>query len=364
MQPQAVARSVQFVSPTHEPQLVTIIVDTGTSWDCFDVPRSGTGQAILSCLGRLYPGTEFRLGSHPVLALRHGDVVSACRDVLVRPLVGLVRLPSVRFESGSTGLEEIAVSAADLGLLRLRIPAGASQAGILSALTCLLGRQRCLGLVLHEVPVPGSSLRLFCLPRRGRSTLTAVLSDKEALEGALFVSTADAAQEAVLPCTALHTAEDGLGSFWADVCQRSPEYVELKVSTTEANGAQYPVRRVVLSIDYCRAESFGWRPVLEPGPALFDLVANPPGPSIDWYLGRTSSVSVASTQTLPAHWPLPASPLYAEGLPIRTRPVGCALAPGMFPAGTLHNLDCPHYGVQCYIPCVPGYKLWAIRIGQ
>ena len=122
-------------------------------------------------------------------------------------------------------------------------------------------------------------------------------------------------------------------------------------------------RQVHLNLDYCRADGFGWRPVLEPGPALYDLVAHPPGPSVDWYLSGSERISV-STQTTPSHWPVPASPLYSDGLPVRRRPDGCALAPGMFPAGTLHHLDCPHFGVYCTIPCVPGYKLWALRLGQ
>ena len=362
--PQIAARSVQFVSPSTSPQVVTIIVDSGFGWDCIDVPRTGTGQAILAQLSRLYPGSEFRLGSHPTLALRHGDVILACQDTLSQSLAGIIRLPNGDPLGRDPGaLAEVVVSAVDLGLVRVRVPTHATAAGVLSALTHWLGRQRCLGAGLHKVTVPGSTVQLFCLPRRARSTLTAVLTDLEAEHGAVFVTTVDDVPGAALSCASLMSAGDGLGAFWGDVLKRRPFSVGCQVAESRIPHTGAVWRHVHLCLDYCRADSFGWRPVLEPGPALYDLVAHPPGPSVDWYLGGSGATSV-STQTSPSHWPLPASPLYSEGLPVRRRPVGCALAPGMYPAGTLHHLECPHYGLHCTIPCVPGYKLWAFRLGQ
>ncbi|OLP89819.1 hypothetical protein AK812_SmicGene28672 [Symbiodinium microadriaticum] len=294
--PQMASRSVQFVSPSTSPQIVTIIVDTGLDWHCIDVPRAGTGQAMLDCMCQLRPGSEYRLGSHPTLALRHGDVILACQDVLAQPLAGIIRLPQAAHTKDPSGEHtEVAVSAADLGLIRVRVPSRATKEGIMSALTQWLGRQRCLSVGLHQVQAPGSAVQLFCLPRRERSTLTAVLTDLEAENGAVFVTTVDDVPGEALTCAALATASDG--------------------------------------------------------------------PSVDWYLSGSERISV-STQTTPSHWPVPASPLYSDGLPVRRRPDGCALAPGMFPAGTLHHLDCPHFGVYCTIPCVPGYKLWALRLGQ
>ncbi|CAE7892628.1 unnamed protein product, partial [Symbiodinium necroappetens] len=362
--PQAASRSVQFVSPSTSPQIVTIVVDTGLGWHCIDVPRAGTGQAILAHMCQLHPGSEYRLGSHPTLALRHGDVILACQDVLTQPLAGIIRLPAdmtVRTPPGD--VVDVAVSAADLGLIRVRVPSQATKEGIMSALTRWLGRQRCLGVGLYQVQVPGSTVQLFCLPRRDRSTLTAVLTDLEAEYGAIFVTTVDDVPGEALTCADLATASDGLGVFWADVLRRNPICVARRDLRPRSSGQGEVWRQIHLNLDYCRADSFGWRPVLEPGPALYDLVTHPPGPSVDWYLGGSATMSVA-TQTTPSHWPLPASPLYSDGLPVRRRPVGCALAPGMYPAGTLHHLDCPHFGVYCTIPCVPGYKLWAFRLGQ
>ena len=363
-QPQALCRCIQLVSPSAHKDVVTIIVDTGTSTDCFDVPRQGAGQAIHAALKLLYPQSQFRLDVLPTQVLRHGDVVVAYRDDTQSFDVGAWAVPDVKVsERWLSHFAEVYVTAADLGFLRLQLPVGTSREGVHAILMSWLGRQRCLGLPLHTVQVSRRSAAVYCLPRRGRSTLTAILTDAEDTSGLVLITTVDGKQAGPLSCSALAHAPSRLGDFWHDALLRSP--VCLRSTMLALVHVEHEYREVQLGIDYSRAARFGWHARVDSAPASHDLS------HIASQVGEQSSSGVplrpwrhAATQTAAAHWPVPASPLYSNALPIRTKPTSCIAAPGHFPAGTLYKLDCPHFGVQCQVPCIPDFVLWAVRVGN
>ena len=119
---------------------------------------------------------------------------------------------------------------------------------------------------------------------------------------------------------------------------------------------------VFLGLDYCRAARFGWSPSITARTGLYDL--RMPG-SVHWEVPIVGSLTrQAATQTLPSHWPLQATRLYSDAIPVRSQPTRCVAAPGHFPAGALYRLDCPHYDVHCLVPCIPSYVMWALRIGN
>ena len=71
----------------------------------------------------------------------------------------------------------------------------------------------------------------------------------------------------------------------------------------------------------------------------------------------------ASTQTAASHWPMRASPLFSDAMPVPRRADGCSFNSRYGSEGTLYHLDCPQMHVRCTIPCVAGRHIWALRLG-
>ena len=78
------------------------------------------------------------------------------------------------------------------------------------------------------------------------------------------------------------------------------------------------------------------------------------------HLPATRSVGI---QTVPTFWPAGATQHNSQAVPALLSARGCVAFPALVPDGTLFQLECEHMGVTCVIPCLPGYKVWGLRVG-
>ena len=126
----------------------------------------------------------------------------------------------------------------------------------------------------------------------------------------------------------------------------------------------FPYVQVRLGLDYARARLLGWRPGLDSQVHTADLASHAGALGIQWDILNDVRRSEVAVQTMPSHWPIQASPLVSVSAPVRRWAQRCVPAEGFFPAGTYYQLECPFMGVQCQVPCLPQYHLWAVRLAD
>ncbi|CAE7876172.1 unnamed protein product [Symbiodinium microadriaticum] len=355
---------VHFVASSREPSLVTVLADIGTARVCLDVSREKAGASLLQAMQLLYPALPMRISAVPRSPLRHGDIVlvQIDRDSPQQEIGTSSLVPTVWQPELVPGTELVYITAADLGLLQLVVPQDLTPAAIGHALLRWLGRQRCLGVGLHTVRIAGVPERLFCLPRRYKSSLTAVLSDIDGFHFPAVVTTVDCDGAAPLTCAHLRDGH-GTSGFWADVLARTPAC--LHSTTSRQSPHQGPHVCFFMGLDGHRAVSTGWSPRRSARPARFDLFTYAREKELDWFqVAIPSYHRHTSTQTTAAYWPVAASPLFSASMPVPSRADGCSFLDDLSPGGTLFQLPCPHMHVRCVLPCVPGYRMWALRFNN
>ena len=170
-------RGIHYVATNSDSAIVTVIADTGREYFCLDVPRRQFGASLLQALQLLCPHRCFRISENVRTPVRNGDVIRAFDDhssACGEPQFYVPRfsLPPVP----DTNTRMVYVVSADMGTIRLKIPFGAEVSAIEQALVVWLGRQRCLGTRLHKLDLD-VAVPVYCLPRRGRSTLAVGLID-------------------------------------------------------------------------------------------------------------------------------------------------------------------------------------------
>ena len=263
--------------------------------------------------------------------------------------------------------QHVYVVSVDLGLVRLTVPSGISTWTLERALLTWLGRQRCLGVRLHQVTLQGTA-PIYCLPRRGRSTLAVALVDlaDSVMDPVIHVLDGDGPHE--LDCEVLREPWRPASLFWNEVLSRGPACVACWSASTSAPHGGPPVRHVTLGLDVCRAPALGtgWRAPIFSQIPKYDLVQRAVRQGITWSASRAAGIGQdASTQTVASHWPMhAASPLFSAAMPVPRRADGCSFNSRYGSEGTLFHLECPQMHVRCTIPCVTGRHIWALRLGN
>ena len=364
VQPQAFMHAVQLVSPSNDPGLITVLVDTGHDRICLDVSRKTVGASILSALSLLCPGHTFQLDPQLPVTARSGHVVLACHDPTCEVDMGtcVVPFPTTASHSWLQNHDEVLLTAADLGLVRLKVPRGYCMQRLQTAVQQWLGKSRCAGVRLQQVQAPGVGFSIFCLPRPGASTLTVVLSDICDSLGEVLVATVDSPTEGALPLS--HLLHGCHSEFWKDVLSRDPSPRTCVLIPAAQSATGFPYVQVRLGLDYARARLHGWRPGLVSQVHTADLVGHAGALGIHWDILDDIRRGEAAVKTVPLHWPIQASPLVSVSAPVRRWAQRCIPAEGFFPAGTYYQLECPFMGVSCQVPCLPQYHLWAVRLAD
>ena len=362
--PQFLNREVQYVAPSKESHLVTVRVDTGRRILCLDVPKAHPGQHILQLLGLLCPGEDYRLESSFASPLRNGDVAVARSRVNAVSFEVGSWTPSATVLAGTVWLRQhvtVYVTSPDHGLLGVRVPSGFVKAQLFDALQSWFGPERCAGVELFHIPAPGLGIDVYCLPLRGHSMLTVLLTDVSECDARPMLYSAAVPGPAVPTLSALRRDNAVLGAFWSAVLARQPSIMSHVILPASQVRTGMSLVFLHLGLDFCRAYDHGLRvdrqevlrhlDLAELRPEAF-RAAPPPG------------LKEQASQTIPLRWPPHARPVGGHSLLRHRYAKGCVPAPGQYPSGIPHTLHCPHFGVTCQLPCCAGLFLWALRMGE
>ncbi|CAE7283075.1 unnamed protein product [Symbiodinium sp. CCMP2592] len=362
VQPQFLMREVQFVAPAREAHLVTILVDSGTSLTCLDVPKANSGPCILRALELLYPPDSFRLEYHGLSPLRHGDVVVAKRDAKAdAPDLGAWSLAQ-RASLGAYWLVphvEVYLTAPAHKLQLLRVPTGFTKSQLLSATLDWVGVEP-TGHDMIRLPLQSPAVDLFCWLMPEQSTVAVILTDVSDCGGrplvytvAMPVASALSLQTFALPGTQ-HAA------FWHDVLRRQPVVLRhFELLPTQTRNQRH-FRFYHLGLDFCRAFSHGWSLTQDSRFEILELAQLQP----EHFEPPSDSAQAAAFHDRPLLWPPTARPANSDALLKRRFARGCT--PAILPSasGAARRLNCQQFGVVCALPCPDGFHVWAIRIGE
>ncbi|CAE7884579.1 RNA-directed DNA polymerase from mobile element jockey [Symbiodinium microadriaticum] len=314
-------RAIHLVATSPDQALVTVVADTGKEYLCLDVSRQRFGASLLSALQALCPDRCFRISEAVRTPVRHGDVIRVFDD---RP--ANCRPPQFfvpRFTLSpmlDVGTQVVYITSVDMGTIRLRVPAGVETSELERALVVWLGRQRCLGSRLVKLDLD-VSVPVYCLPRRGRSTLVVGLIDLADTIMDTVVHVVDSAGLEELVCEVLREPWRPHSAFWNDILERGPVCVSCWQVSAGSSSGGVPVSMVTLGHDLViAAEHLG----------------------IQWQQDSTALTRHAATQTSAAFWPMRASPLFSSAMPVPRRADGCSFDERHGAEGTLFHLECPH----------------------
>ncbi|CAE7906492.1 pol, partial [Symbiodinium necroappetens] len=354
-------RGLHFVATAQDPALVTVIADTGREHLCLDVPRVRFGTALLSAVQLLCPERCFRITENVRTPVRHGDVIRLFDEPIASCRTPQFYVPRFTYPpSLEPGTQLVYIASVDMGLIRLKVPWGVDIHALERALIVWLGRQRCLGVRLHKLDLD-VSVPVYCLPRRGRSTLAVGLLDLADPIMDTIVHVVDADESVELDCEILREPWRTASLFWNDILEREPVCVACWHSTPVDSAGGPRFRMVALGLDVCRALGAGWQPPVPSVVPDYDLVIAAEHLGISWGSGLLAASRHASTQTVATHWPMRASPLFSSAMPVPRRAEGCSFDEKYGAEGTLFHLECSHMHVRCTVPCVAGRHIWALR---
>ncbi|CAE7632916.1 scube2 [Symbiodinium sp. CCMP2592] len=361
-QPQLLTRSVILVAPIRDPDLVTVLVDVGTSIVCLDVGRGHCGTSIMQALALLFPHSLFRLEFNGPVPLRNGDVVVARLDQAVTmPDMGAWSLAS-RISVGAMWLAPhvpVYLTTADSPLQLLRVPHGFTKSQLLEATLDWFG----VPADKHDflrLPLDLSMADLYCWIKPGLSTLTVLLTDVSDCSGRPVVQTVAVDSHQALTVGALTTPGRPQTVFWQDVLARQPVVLRYFALSPEQTKTGRHFVFMHLGVDFCRAAAHGWRLSQSEGTAIIDMTLlqlHHFGTSVDLQ-------SPATFHDKPLLWPAAARPVSPSYLLKRRGAKGCT--PAIMPSSTgqSRQLPCPSHGVVCSAPCPGDFLLWAIRVGE
>ncbi|CAE7887301.1 pol [Symbiodinium necroappetens] len=309
-------RAIHLVATVSDPALVTVVVDTGREYLCLDVSRQRFGVSLLSALQLLCPDRCFRVPEDIRTPVRSGDVIKVFDDSTAScqtpqffvPRFTLPPVPDV-------GTQLVYIASVDMGVIRLRVPTGVETGDLERALVVWLGRQRCLGTRLLKLDLD-VSVPVYCLPRRGKSTLAVGLIDLADSVMDTIVHVVDSTGLADLDCEVLREPWRPGSLFWNDILARGPVCVSCWQASTGLAGGGAPIGVVTLGIDICRALGAGWRPPVASSVPEYDLVIAAEHLGIHWRPDSTALTRHATTQTSAAFWPMQASPLFSSAMPV------------------------------------------------
>ena len=308
-------RATHLVATVADQTQVTVIADTGREYLCLDVPQQRFGVSFLSALQALCPDHCYRLSEDVRTPVRNGDVIRVFDDAPAGCNAPQFFVPRFSFAPVlDAGTQLVYVVSVDMGTIRLRVPIGVESGDLERALVVWLGRQRCLGTRLLKLDFD-VSVPVYCLPRRGRSTLAVGLIDLADTVMDTIVHVVDSAETVDLDCEVLREPWRPGSIFWNDILARDPVCVSCWRASSGASGDGAPVSVVTLGLDICRALSAGWRPPVASLVPDYDLVIAAEHLGIQWRQDGTTPARHAATQTSASFWPMRASPLFSSALP-------------------------------------------------
>ena len=357
---------LQFVAPSKQSELVTVLIDVGHTLHCLDVGRHSLADDIMRALTDKEPGYTFRLHRGFAASVRHGEVIRAYPDTLHSALeVGHISLPvaaatTVHALASTQGVFVLGVS---VGLLRFDISNPCSPAQIVQVLAASLGHpvwasQRWL----HQITLPDLAVAVYCLSAVPEQCHVFSLVDATATSSRPVLAVVEAAVSPEDALLRLQTdTEHFVPQLWDRVFRLMPVIQYGQRSPTGSRSCRAVHQHSIL-IDMSRAHQFGWNvqqaSELRTSDHVTQRLDEP-----DSANGAPALASVA-IQTTPSYWPAAAAKHSSGALPQPLHVQSCTPALSQVPDGPITQLACPELQVVCDIPCLPEHKVWGLRIGS
>ena len=338
---------VHLVMASTTPSLVTILFDAGLEIWCADIPRHATSSQLLAQACDLAATDTLQVNTEITPPFRHGDVLPV-RLETEHLRVDLTRQAFARPDLSATmwldPVHSFYMLTHSSGLQGFQIDVGSE----------LLPPQESPGGSFLELPSRASlPHRVFVHCGQGRDHVVFRVSEASdpSDSGFLFLFAGD-----------FDTYADFarlLGRLKTPAARwlRALRPYGLTVSTWEsmplARSAGSSFWYVQLQADITRAQ-LGSAQVQAESPSFIRVSARPA-------LARPSPRISRATQTLtgPGGFPL-------ETMAWQTPPQPSTCEPGLFPevSSMLADVWCEAWHIKCLIPCIPGYKAWALRDGD
>ena len=341
---------IQFVAPSKDPELVTILVDVGHSLFCLDVTRSRLAADLFQQLRSKCGHEEFRINRGLVASVRHGELLRVFAETVSRVHeIGRIsmkpHLPPSAMWLGHD--EQVYVVGPFLELVGISASHAVQETDLLRWLYLHYGVDG----TLHRIPqLPGGytfSAPLYCLSPPAMSCHVVLVTDalghwqRFAVQASTYTSSpGDAVDD-------LATSEGPYQNFWQQVRNSLPVLYTIPATTSNQPAVS------LLVIDALRAFQFGLSFTHHNEPE----VVQTSGTVIP------ADQRAIGTQTAPSFWPASATAVSSSAVPQLPAVRSCIPLPQLCPDGPYVQLDCPRFQVQCLLPCLPGYHPWGLRIG-
>ena len=346
---------VHLVMASITPSLVTVLFDAGLEVWCADIPRHATLSQLLEQVCDLAATDALQINTETASPFRHGDVLPV-RLETDRLRVDLTRQAFARPDLSATmwldPVHSFYILSHSSGLQGFQIAVGSDVT--FSLLHSLLPLRERLGGSFLELPSRASlPHRVFvhCGPGRDHVVFRVSEASDPSDSGFLFLFAGDFGTYADFArlLGKLKTPE----ARWL----RALRPYGLTVSTWESmplsRSTGHSFWYVQLQADIARAQ-LSLVQVQAEYPSFLRVSAQPalarPGPRIS---------QATQTITGPGGFPI-------ETMAWQTPPRPSTCEPGLFPevSSMLADVWCEAWHIKCLIPCIPGYKAWALRDGD
>ena len=349
---------LQFLSPSKDKSIVTIVADVGKAVHCYDLPKTSAANSLLDKLGQAYPASSFRVDRGLVASIRHGDVIRVHDDEPLSAIeIGHVSALDV-FANANRWLHHgkpAYVLGPDFHLLHLPSVQAGDLDSISKALVHILGPTRCKGVTPQPLQQTLFAVDIFCFPRPGQPCHVFVVTDSLGHWRRPLLQAWESHEITQASISELAAHQHPHAAIWTALLDAMPAFLCQPGSPAGARVLSAPWTLVI--IDAVRAAHFGRHFTSNTEPETYFRIPVPAEaqPSV-------TGVSIG-VQTSPSYWPGHAAPLSSASMPALPAVVGCTPLLSLCPDGSPYTLQCPQFGVDCVMPCLPGYHAWGVRIG-
>ena len=112
---------------------------------------------------------------------------------------------------------------------------------------------------VFHIPAPGLGIDVYCLPLRGHSMLTVLLTDVSECDARPMLYSAAVPGPAVPTLSALRRDNTVLGAFWSAVLARQPSIMSHVILPASQVRTGMSLAFLHLGLDFCRAYDHGLR---------------------------------------------------------------------------------------------------------
>ena len=328
----------------------------GPSWNvlCLDVLRHSFAADLLEQLTSRLGTTEVRLDRGLAASIRHGEVIRA--HVGSPAAVDVGSISALPDSGAAASWRREGSGCYVLGPLtdlqwHEDLPFAASPTTQHAVVPCCHGKQTVSEVHrAHRCPL---QTPVYCEVGGDQICHLFVVCDAHGVLSRPILQAIAKTPEPQAALAELTHPDNPYAAFWSAV-RRTMPVVLFSSSQDAEQGRLQPVLCHLVLVDLLRAAQFGWQLRQVDSPIIIQSPSHQPSAPTQQSKG---------VQTLSRYWPHAADPIQSASLPLLQPARGCLPYLRLCPAGTPYTLVCDTFQVTCQVPCLPGYHVWALRIG-